>query len=369
MDLKSLKVQDIFDALKELAGAKSENVVGIDIGLSAVKVAEMSVNGDSIKLEKYASVKLPEASFIEDEIQKSGDIVDALNEALKKAGIKEKNACLGLFGPNTIVRKLSLAGGSDEEVEDQVLWEAEQYLPFPVEDSNLDHFIVRENEGGGVDTVVAAVRNDVLINFSEIISDAGLKFKIADISTLAMSNIFEYVMGDEIDENENSSHAILDFGAQTTKCIIYKHGMPIFTKEITVGGAAVTEEIQRQLGVNYYEAEDLKTSSDEETGLPEEVAQIANDVSDSIILEVKKTIDFYVNSTSDDTLQNCYVTGGTIRLPSLLENLSDSLGLNVSVLNPFRVIEYSKSFSEDELNEIAYCGMTAMGLGIRKVNI
>ena len=314
-----------------MVGLSSKKVVGLDIGLSAVKVAEVTISDDSVKLEKYGSSPLPEAALIEDEIQKADEIISSIQNALDDAGISEKNICLGLFGPNTIVRKLSLAGGDDEDIEDQVLWEAEQYLPFPVEDSRLDHFIVRENEGGGIDTVVAAVRTDVVLNFQELLANAGLKLKVADISTLALSNIFEITMGDEIDGNENASYSILDFGAQTTKCIIYKNRMPIFTKEIPIGGSAVTEEIQRQLGVNYHEAEDLKTGHSESNPLPEEVATIAKEVSQSIVAEVKKTIDFYINSTSDDSLTVCYVTGGAIRLPMFLEDLADSLGFNVSV--------------------------------------
>jgi len=374
MDLKSLKPQDVVDGVKDLLGLSSNKVVGVDIGLSSIKVAEMSKSGDSYKLTNYASIALPEGVLIEDEVQKEDELVEAMTTVFEEIGIKGKNICLGLFGPNTVMRKLQLAGGDPDEIEDQVLWEAEQYLPFPVEESNLDHYVVGENSGGGVDVIVAGVRRDVLLTFKEITEKAQGKVKIIDLTPLAISNIFEHVMLDEIysDENEEGgdrSWLLLDVGAQKTECIIYKDSMPIFTKEIPIGGSMVTEEIQRQLGVNFEEAEDLKVTTDENGNLPEEVAQIVKEINESFFNEIKKTIDFYSSSTSDDSLVECYVTGGSVQLPGILEGLTDSLGIDVSVFNPFRAIDYdTKNIDEDELNEIAYKGVVALGLGMRELS-
>jgi len=372
MDLKSIKPQDVVDGVKDLLGLSSKKVVGVDIGLSSVKIAEVHGNGDQYKLVNFVSIPLPESALIEDEIQKEEELQAALEQAFEEIGASSKNVCLGLFGPNTVVRKLQLAGGSADEIEDQVLWEAEQYLPFPVEESNLGHYVVGENEGGGVDVIVAAVRKDVLLNFRDLIEKAQSKVKIVDLTPLAISNVFEFSMIDVIAQDEDDeqvkSWLILDIGAQKTECVIYKSGMPIFTKEIPIGGAMVTEEIQRQLGVNFSEAEDLKTNTDENGNLPEEVSEIAKEINETFFNEIKKTIDFYVNSTSDDSIVECYVTGGSIQLPGILDGLSDLLGIDVSVLNPFRAFEYDeKNIDESELNEIAYHGVVALGLAMREL--
>ncbi|EQC52591.1 type IV pilus assembly protein PilM [Bacteriovorax sp. DB6_IX] len=372
MDLKSVKPQDVVDGVKDLLGLSSKKVIGLDIGLSSVKIAEVASSGDTFKLLKYASIPLPDTVLIEDEIQKEEELLSAIEEAFNEIGAKNPSVCLGLFGPNTVVRKLQLAGGDEEEIEDQVLWEAEQYLPFPVEESNLGHYVVGENEGGGVDVIVAAVRKDVLMNFRDIVDKAQGKIKIVDLTPLAISNVFEYTMVDEIANDEEDefvkSWLILDIGAQKTECVIYKGGMPIFTKEIPVGGAMVTEEIQRQLGVNFSEAEDLKTNTDDSGNLPEEVSEIVKEINETFFNEIKKTIDFYVNSTSDDSIAECYVTGGSIQLPGLLDGLSDLLGVDVSVLNPFRAFEYDdKKIDEDDLSKIAYHGVVALGLAMREL--
>jgi type IV pilus assembly protein PilM len=343
-----------------------KNLAGVDIGLSAVKIAQLDGKDGDFTLTKYVQVNLPEGAIIEDEIQKPEDITAAVVEAANALDLSPLVACLGISGPNTVARKLQLAGGTPEEIEDQVLWEAEQYLPFDIEESTVDYHLVGENEGGGVDVIVAAAKKDVILNFREIVEEAGGVVKIVDLGILAVSNVFEQVMGDKLDDPE-PSYLILDMGAQTTYFIIYKAGMIVFTKEINVGGVMITEEIQRQMGVNYYEAEDLKITGDENGNLPEEILEIVDDIVETFFSEIKKAIDFYISSTSDESLQACYVTGGSALIPGILEGLEALLGVDVSVLNPFDVIGYKeKNFTEAEINQIAYQGVQAIGLAMRK---
>lgn len=356
---------NIMDTLK----IGNRTLVGIDVGLSAVKVAEIVGNKETkeYKLVSYASVPLPEGAIIEDEIQSEEDIVEAINQAFKKAKISTDNVCLGVSGPNTVARRLQLAGGTDEEIEDQVVWEAEQYLPFEIEESSVSFYTMGENEGGGVDVLVAAARNTVLAQFKAIFEKAELRLKIVDLGIISVVNVFELVMGDKLDE-AGSSYLIIDLGAQKTEFIIYKNNMIVFSKEIAVGGVMITEEIQRQMGVNYYEAEDLKITGDENGNLPEEILEIIDDVIEAFFSEIKKTIDFYVSSTSDESLVACYVTGGSSLIPGIIEGLEALLGVDVGILNPFEAIGYSeKDFDEKTVNEIAYRGVSVLGLAMREL--
>jgi type IV pilus assembly protein PilM len=363
------QLESILDPISNMFNFGKQSAVGIDIGLSAVKIAE--VTGNKVKgkyvLERFSIEPLPEGVVIEDEIQKEEELVDRMGEALKNLGGNPKLCCLGLSGPNTLARKLQVAGGSEEEIEDQVIWESEQYLPFDIDDSTVSYHIVGENEGGGVDLIVAASRNDIRDSFRGICKQAGLAVKIVDLSVIAITNIFEIAMKEKLLE-PLKSWLILDIGAQTTSFIIYKNGIIMFTKEINIGGLMITEEIQRQMGVNYWEAEDLKITGDDNGNLPEDILEIMDDVIEAFFAEVKKTIDFYVSSTSDESLVGCVVTGGSCQIPGVLEGLEALLGLDVSVLNPFDVIEYNpKKFSEEEISEIAYRGVAALGLGMRYV--
>lgn len=360
---------DIAKELKKLLrmltlGGKA--IVGVDIGLSSVKIALIENKGKEFSLLKYGSAVLPEGAIIEDEIQKPEEIVEAIRQIAEELELNPLVAALGLSGPNTLARKLQLAGGTDEEIEDQVLWEAEQYLPFDIEESKVGFHLIGENEGGGVDVIVAAAKNDTILNYRELVEQADGIVKIVDLGILAITNVFELVMGEEI-EDPDKSYLILDMGAQSTFFIIYKAGVIMFSKEIPVGGVIITEEIQRQMGVNYFEAEDLKTHGDENGNLPEEILEIIDDVVETFFSEIKKAIDFYVSSTSDESLVGCAVTGGGALIPGILEGLEALLGVDVRVLNPFDAISYkSGAFTEEEVNQIAYRGVQALGLAMRR---
>jgi type IV pilus assembly protein PilM len=360
------KLEAIIEGIKDQLNLGAKQVIGVDIGLHSVKVAELQALSDgNFKLMRYASVNLPEAALIEDEVQKEDEIVEALVEAIDKSKTTLKQACLGLSGPNTIARRLQLVGGDEEEIRDQVSWEAEQYLPFGLHESSVSFHTIGENEGGGVDVIVAAARNDVMNAFRDICTKAKLKVKIVDLSVIALVNVFEHLISSKT-INANSSYILIDLGAQKTHFVIYKNGMIVFAKEMTIGCVMITEEIQRQLGVNYNEAEDLKISGDANGNLPEEILEIVDDVVESFFSEIKKTIDFYVSSTQDESLSGCYITGGGTLIPGLIEGLEALMGLSVTILNPFEKFSYdTRKFSEAEINEIAYKGVVAIGLAMR----
>jgi type IV pilus assembly protein PilM len=362
-------ISNIVSGIKDALSVSGGSVVGIDIGLSSVKVAEVSCDKDKENwvLTKYASVPLPEGSIIEDEIQKEEEIVDAIDRAIKEAGITAKIASIGLAGPNTVARKLQLAGGSEEEIEDQVVWEAEQYLPFEIEQSTVSFHVVGENEGGGVDVIVAAARNDIISSFKNLVEQVNLKVKVVDLGLVAVTNVFELVMEEKI-EDISQSWLLIDLGAQKTEFIIYKNGMIAFTKEMNVGGVMITEEIQRQMGVNYDEAEDLKITGDGQGNLPEEILEIIDDVVEAFFSEIKKTIDFYISSTSDESMMGCLVTGGSALIPGIIEGLEALLGVEVSVLNPFDIFGIEiEDLSEEKKKEIQYRGCSVIGLAMRQV--
>ena len=357
--------EKIASKIRELTAGNKE-LAGLDIGLSAIKLAVVAKDGENFVLKKYCQVSLPEGAIIEDDIQKPEEITQALVEAANDLEISPLSCTIGISGPNTVVKKLQLAGGSDEEVAEQVDWEAEQYLPFEIEESVVAHHKIGENEGGGVDVIVGAAKNNVISEFGDIVKSAGGKVKIVDLSIIAVANVFEHVQREKLKDNDNS-FLVLDFGAQKTFFIIYKSGMINFTKEINVGGVMITEEIQRQMGVNYSDAEALKITGDENGNLPEEILEISESIVETFFAEIKKAIDFYVSSTSDESMQECFVTGGNSLVPGILEGLEALLGIEVSVLNPFDAISYAEdNFSEEEINQIAYQGVQAIGLGMRR---
>jgi type IV pilus assembly protein PilM len=342
-------------------------VFGIDIGSHSIKVCEISGSPGKFKVDKFGTFVLSEAAIIEDEFQKPSEIVEGLQEAIKRAGIKSKTGCLGLYGPNTMTKRLNVPGGTKEEIEDHIMWEAEQYITFGADESQISFHIIGENEGGGKDALVAAARTDVVENFSNILNEAKISPKIIDLNVIALSNVFEEVFRDDLEEYAQGS-LILDMGAQSTKVIIYKRGGPIFTKELSIGGGLVTEEIQRQMGVSYEEAEDLKTSGDQNGNLPTEILNIINTQVDQQVAEIKKNINFYITQGSAEKVEFCFVTGGNSLLPGLVEKLEAVTGLEVKRIDMSSGIKIEERKAEQGLESFSAISAVAIGLAMRKVN-
>lgn len=354
------------EQLDELMGKLNPgSIVGVDIGAHSIKVCEIGGSIGKLKLERFSVFPLSEAALIEDEIQKPSEISDGVLEALSKARIKSKTLCLGLFGPNTMTKRLNVPEGTREEIEDHIMWEAEQYITFGADDAQIDFFLIGDNEGGGKDAIVAAAKTDVIDTYTEILKEAKLQVKVVDLNVIALSNAFEEAVRDDLEEYSQGT-LVLDFGAQSTKVIVYKRGGPIFTKEIPVGGGLITEEIQRQMGVSYEEAEDLKTSTDSKGNLPEEILNIINILLDQQIAEVRKNVNFYVTQGSAEKVGHCFVTGGSSLLPGLIDKLSVATNLEVRRLDLFKNIKVDESKLGFDVDHLSAISSTVLGLAMRK---
>ena len=344
-------------------------LIGIDIGLSAIKICHLSQNKKGVfKIEKYLSTPLSEAAIIEDEIQKPEEIIKAIAGAIKSLKIKSKIVCLGMNGPNTVTKRLQVPDGPRAEVEDNILWESEQYIPFGADDSEIGFSIIGKiEEEEVVDSVVEAIRTDLAERYIGYISESGLVAKVVDLNVFALVNAFEYIYARSLEDISDLGAIIVDFGAQYTTVIVYRNSGPILTKEINIGGVLVTEEIQRSMGVSYSEAEDLKVNGDEKGNLPEEIIEIADKHIAKLLQELRKTLNFYIAAGSSEQVGKFFVTGGSSLIPGLTEALYDLVDLEVEVINPFDAFELKTKLSDAEINEAASCGLVALGLGMRSI--
>lgn len=360
----------IKDQLSNLFGGLSsinaKELIGVDIGYSAVKIAIVSYSGkDKLKILNFQSIPLEEAVIIEDEIQKVEDVVEALQRSISQAKTKIKTACMGIFGPNTMTKRMQVPDGSKDEVEDHIMWESEQYVPFGVDDSEIVHQVLGENEGGGFDAIMAAARTDLIESFMDVLKAANLSIRVVDLNVFAICNLFEAFVWDDYEKLNEEGVILVDFGAQTTKVIVYKNGGPMITKEINVGGVLVTEEIQRQMGVSYEEAEDLKINGDESGNIPEEFVGIIDSHNENLIGEIQKVVSYYIQS-GDERIQRTFVTGGSCMLPGLLESMETALDTSVEVLDPLEKFAVDKKGIPEHLEDLARTtASVAIGLSMR----
>lgn len=356
------------DQLDDLLGKLNPGgVVGLDIGSHSIKVCELSGSPGKIKLDKFGVYQLSEAALIEDEIQKPSEFTEGILGALNRAGIRSHIVCVGFFGPNTMTKRMNVPEGTREEIEDHVMWEAEQYITFGADDSQIDFDIVGDNEGGGKDAIVAAAKTELVDRFIDLLKEIKVTVKYCDLNVLALSNTFEEFAGGHLEEYSEGT-LLLDFGAQTTKIVVYKRGGPIFTKEVPVGGSLITEEIQRQMGVSYEEAEDLKTTQDEQGNLPEEILAIINAQVDQQIAEIKKNINFYITQGSAEKVNQCFVCGGSSLLPGLVEKLGIVTGVEVHRMDIFSTIKVDEKKIGMDLEHLEAISPVVIGLAMRKFN-
>jgi type IV pilus assembly protein PilM len=347
----------------------AQEVIGLDIGASAIKMVEMDKTGeDSYKISRYTSVPLAEGTIIDDEIHNEDELLRALRLGLKQLKSKRLNVCIGLSGPNTILKKLQLPDGLPvEELEDQVEWDLEQYLPFPVEEAHISSSVVRINPGSLTDVLAGAAKKALVNSYKTTVEKANVKVKIVDIAAAAALNVLDLVYKTQLSVR-GSNWLLLDVGASKTKFLVCKGGILTFTKEINIGGNSITEEIQREIGVTFLEAQSLKIHGDGQGNIPEEVLLIIKQVMMTFMSEIATTRDFWLNASGEHEFNGCALTGGGALLPGIIEQLTEVLSTEVLVLNPFSKITYNKNtITEDMINEIAYQGVSAIGLGMRRV--
>jgi type IV pilus assembly protein PilM len=372
MSVQGLDLSVVKDFLFDVLGLGSKGLIGLDIGQHSIKIAEVFPVGrgsnKTFKLMKFHYLVMPEGTIIEDEVQNNEDFIELLKQVFDEAKIKNKNVCLGLSGPNTVCKRVQIGATDEQDLQGQIEWEAEQYIPFDQDEATLAHSIIGQNAGGGYDVMIAAIHNVTGETYQGFCSESGLKVKILDLNMFALNNVFEHVHSHNIIDN-SPGILLIDFGAQTTKLVIYKNKAPIFTREMNLGGSNITEEIQRQLGESFGNSEELKKSGDDQGNLPEEILEIIEMNLDSFFEEIKKTIDFFLTASSEQGLSMCFITGGSALLPGLMEGLENILGIEVSLLNIFEKIEYEeKNFNEEHLNFAAHYGAVAVGLAMRSMD-
>lgn len=333
--------------------------VGVSIGASSVKVVEIKKRGKSWEFLKYESAPIEGAISDQREIVNPVAVSQAIRDAWSKAKTGSKEVCSSVAGSGVIIKTLTITVTNMKELNDQVLWEAEQYIPFDINDVAIDFQVLRKLKDNQVEVIIVAVKNDFIDQVRNAIEDAGLKMNVLDVEVFALQNCFEM----NYDPPMNSAVLIADIGAMSMKTIVCAEGIPLFTKDSPYGGMMVTQEILNGLKLaTQGDAEALKVSGN----LPQEVAEIVNRTSHTLGAELKKSIDFYSASSVGPPVSAVYLSGGASLAPGLVETVAEYVGLPVEYLNPFeRVRPKGKNFTPEYLASISAEVVVPMGLAMR----
>jgi len=343
----------------------SQNIVGLDIGTSSVKLMELKKLKEGFQLISFGVGPLPEGSLVEGEVVNHLAIVDVIKELISTVKIKSKKVSTSVSGPSVIIKRVPIKAIKKKDVEDQIFWEAEQYIPFDLEEVYLDYEIVSKDVAGETsEVIITAAKKNFVDSYRNLIKDAGLTPAIIDVDAFAIANVFEtnYVT------RPKESVVLIDMGASSIKIAVVSDGTPLFTRDIQMGGNYITTEIQKRLQLDWKEAEFLKVSGDSEGGIPQEVAEIISLSVESLVGEIRRSLDFFIASATDNLISYALLTGGSSKLPGMTKSLEETIGVPVEILNPFSSVNFDPEiFPPNYLQEISTIAGVVTGLAMRSL--
>jgi type IV pilus assembly protein PilM len=343
---------------------RKREIVGIDLGTTSLKLVQLKENKGAFTLANVGIMKLPPEAIVDNTIMDSSSIVEALKNLLKSLGIKVKDAACSVSGNSVIIRKISLPAMPPEELDDQIHWEAEQYIPFDINDVNIDFQLLEpsEQDPSKMNVLLVASKKDIINDYLTVFTEAGLRLVVVDVDSFAMQNTFELNYAVEPEEVA----ALVNIGASIMNMDVVKEGVSLFTRDVQMGGNLFTEEIQKQFGISGEEAERLKITGD--TNDPELLQGIISRINETLAMEIRRSLDFYNANAAEGKISRVFLSGGGAKTPQLAEAISQRLGLPVDIIDPFNKITYSdKEFDPAYLREIGPLMAVATGLALRRV--
>jgi len=349
---------------------KSKSIIGLDIGSSSVKAVELSVKSKGVELINMGVAPVPPEAIVQGAFLNSGAITEAIQQAVREAGIKTKMVATAVAGHSVIVKKISLPTMSREELEESIRWEAEQYIPFDINEVNLDFQILDTGDGEGqMDVLLVAAKKDLIDDYIQVITDAGLQPVVLDVAAFAVENTFttnyDLPTGDVV--------ALVNVGSQVVNINIVSEGVPAFTRDISTGGNAYTEEIQKSLSVSWEEAERIKlgggTTEESQDVVPQEVEQAMRSVTDTVIGEISRSLDFFAATAAESRIARVMLSGGGCRVSGFESAFQGKTNLPVELLNPLERLIPSNRFDPDTLDRWGPSLGVAVGLAMRRIDV
>ena len=348
---------------------KKPNILGLDISSTSVKLLELAQDGDKYRVQSLAVEPLPDNAVVEKSIQDVEAVGETILKAVKRSGTKVKDAAVAVAGSAVITKIINMpAGLSDSDLEAQIEMEADQYIPYPLEEINLDFEVIGESENSPdtVDVLLAASRSENIELRSAALALGGLHPKIVDVEAYTIENssklIAHQMKHDEESENDDKIIAVVDIGATMTSLNVVENNQLIYTREQSFGGKQLTEEIMRRYGLAYDEAGRLK----KEGGLPDNyIPEVLEPFKETIAQQVSRFLQFFYTSGQHNAVDLIVLAGGCASIPGIDELVESQLDTATVIANPFAEMSLSSKVNPQSLSNDAPSLMIACGLAMR----
>lgn len=346
---------------------RTKPLVGLDIGSSAVKAVELTKSKTGYELSSFAFEPLGPDAVVDGAIMDAAAVAEGIKKTFTTGKFKPKSVATGVSGHSVIVKRVVVPAATPNDVETSIQWDAEQYIPFDITEVNLDYQVVgpgfTPSEEAGMEVVLVAAKKDKIQNHTNVITLAGKDAEVVDIDAFALQNVFEQ----NYSVSPNTTVALLNIGASLMNINITKGGMPLFIRDVSVGGNQYTDILQKELQLNFQEAEDLKLGKTEGSEI-EMVHPLLESITEMLITEVQKTFDFFRETYPTETIGQVLISGGTSQMLGLAERIQATFGCPTGVLDPFRSISISPKLDTANVMFHGPALAVAVGLALRGFN-
>ncbi|GBD98544.1 competence protein A [bacterium BMS3Abin07] len=339
-------------------------LIGLDIGSSFIKAVQIKDVKGSYELSLFDMIPIAPELIVDGSVIDSMRLMDFLKELKSKARVKTKDCVLSMSGHSSvIIKRIALPEMSEEELAESISFEAEQYVPFDIDDVNIDFQILGpKEEPGQMDVILVAVKKDIINEFVTVAKDAGFNPTIVDVDAFALENMYE-VNYDIVPE---ANTVIVNIGASTITLNILKGGVSAFTRDSAIGGNIITEAIQKEFNVSYDDAEKLKLGESLENVSQDEAMSIVYSASEDIFTEVSRSIDYFRSTSMQEEINEVVLCGGCALIKNFDEMLAERINVNVSLVEPFRNVRIPDKMDSSYIKEMAPMAAVAVGLALRR---
>jgi type IV pilus assembly protein PilM len=341
-----------------------KDTIGLDIGSSYLKVVQLKEKRGGYELDAFDMLPLPPELIVEGSIIDSLRLVDSIKELLKKARIKAKNCALGIAGhASVIIRRITLPEMSQEELSESIKFEAEQYVPFDIDDVNIDFQILGPTEEvGQMDVMLVAVKKDIINEYLSVVREAGLNPVVVDVNAFSLGNMYE--INYEIEPDRNV--ALVNIGAGTINLNILKGGVSVFTRDSSLGSNIHAEALQKEFNLSFEAAERLKAGEAVEGVSEEQAHPVLAAASEELAGEIGRSLDYFRSTVFQEDVHEIVLSGGGALIRGFPELLAERVGLEVRLAEPFKNVNIPGKFDIAFIDDVSCMAAVAVGLAIRR---
>ena len=345
---------------------RAKACVGLDIGSSAVKAVELKPAGKGFRVAAFGTEPVPPDSIVDGAIIDGNAVTDAIKRLFENKAFKTRDVAASLSGNAVIVKKISLPVMTPAELSESILWEAEQYIPFDIQDVNLDYQILdpgTSTDGNGtMEVLLVAAKKEKISDYTGVISQAGRTAVVVDVDAFALQNAYEVNYGLEAQRVV----VLLNAGASAININILTGDQSVFTRDISIGGNAYTEAVQKELNLPFASAEQAKKGLPVEGVSFDDVRPVLHAMTENVLLEIQKTFDFFKATAASDRIDRIVVSGGASRVDGFTATLQERFGTPVETFDPFRKIALDAKLLIADAENVLPTAAVAVGLALRK---